>query len=77
MNFEYKTHKDYLETGDRDSVHTSLRQDLYTEMLKLLAPSREPLSKALDILIIDLLNDDNKIKEFKIKMKNYRLKKSK
>lgn len=77
MSYEYRTTKDYLETGERSSIHSSLRQDLYTEMLKLLANSRNPLSKALDILIIDLLSSEANIKEFENKMKNYRLKKAK
>ena len=75
MKFDYITTKDYLETGKRSVIHSSIREDLYTEILQVLAVTKEPLSKAIDIFIMDLLNDENKIKDFRNKMLHYRIKK--
>ena len=75
--YEYRTTKDYLSTGIRNSIHSSLRSDVYIDILTLLAKTRSPLSKAIDILILNMMSSEANIKEFENSMRNYRLKKVK
>lgn len=68
---KYQTSMDYTKHYDRANVHTTIREDYYQELLMLSVLHKQPASKMLDVLLMELFKDKNKIEEFIQKVKSY------
>ena len=68
----YISKYDYLLINKRENFHSTIREDLYLEFQILAKRYREPMTKILDLLIIDLLSTPESQEQLKIKLHNYR-----
>lgn len=66
---KFKT--DYLKTGKRQSLHTTIREDLYNELGMLSFKTRQPISKIIDVMIIDIFENEESTKKFLNLLKKY------
>jgi tetrahydromethanopterin S-methyltransferase subunit B len=69
---KFLSKNDYLKLGDRQPLHTQIRSDLYVKLITLSAQTGNKASKVLDVILLDIFEDENKIEEIKKKVKNYR-----
>ena len=70
--FNYITKHDYLKLGKRENVHSTIREDIYLDLQILSKQFKEPITKILDILVLEIISDKNKQQELKNKLQNYR-----
>jgi len=70
--YNYLTKRDYLRLGKRQDVHTKIREDLYIKLCNYSKITHSPVTKILDLLIIDLLSTPESQEQLKIKLHNYR-----
>lgn len=73
MGFNYNginiKDKDYLK-HDRKEFYTSIREDYYNDFKELYTKLNEPRTKALDILV-ELLYDDDILDKYVKRLKEY------
>lgn len=63
--------KTYLGKGNREVIHTTIRDDLYKELAKLSKKTNKPMSKCLDSIMITFSNHPEIYKEFANFLKKY------
>lgn len=71
MKNTYKSKNDYLKKGKRADVHTSINGKIYEDFQITCLRLKTPQSKALDIIIDMVLNDEKLLNEFKNRLRLY------
>lgn len=61
----------YLDKGDRQVIHTSMRSDLYNKISKMAKKHKMPISKCLDVIMLTFENHPEIMKEFNRNIKKY------
>lgn len=61
----------YLNKGDRQVIHTSMRSDLYKKLSKIAKKNKKPISKCLDVIMLTFENHPEIMKEFNKNIKKY------
>lgn len=61
----------YLNKGDRQVIHTSMRSDLYKKLSKMAKKNKKTISKCLDVIMLTFENHPEIMKEFNKNIKKY------
>ena len=61
----------YLNKGDRQVIHTSMRSDLYKKLSKMAKKNQKTISKCLDVIMLTFENHPEIMKEFNKNIKKY------
>lgn len=69
--FNIHSKHDYLELGSRRRLNTNIRDDLLSQFEEISYHSSQPMSKMLDVLLIDLLESEDTVKSFIKKVRRY------
>lgn len=69
--FKVKKSNFYLNKGDRQVIHTSMRRDLYKKLSKIAKKHKMPISKCLDVIMLTFENHPDIMKEFNANVKRY------
>ena len=70
-SFVYKTKNDYLKYGKRSDIHTTIREDIYDKFRVECFKAKQPTTKALDVVLKMILENENLLKEFHNNLKKY------
>ena len=62
---------DYCKLGAREDFGTTVNKDLLLEFKILSKRINQPMSKCLDVMILDILESEEKTKQFVEKVKKY------
>ena len=68
---EIKFKNNYLQYGDRSNLKTTIRQDLLENLKILSVKCNQPISKIMDVLLLDNLHDEDSINELINKINKY------
>lgn len=67
LRFKY----DYVKKGTRSVLGTTVNDDLLMELKTLSIRAKQPMSKMLDVMIMETLKDEESVKQFVTKVRNY------
>lgn len=69
--FKVKKSNFYVNKGDRQVIHTSMRSDLYGKLKKIAKKHKMPISKCLDVIMLTFENHPEIMREFNNNVKKY------